>query len=226
MMAEMKEKVSHWRNPALTLAVLTLLADLALATPATRYGATFILLWLLPGLAWTRLLTGRQRRPTAEGITVGLGIGMGTVAVLTLLLHFLPGPLTLPTLLIAVNLLTFALILIPPRHSVSKRGSESRDFSSAVVHLSLVVFAAAFFRLTDLAYSEFQGDEGVVMVRAARAVLGDDAQLFYHQKGPVEVLLPIATWTLSGTINEWQARLPFSFAGTLGIVALYLLGRR
>ena len=36
----------------------------------------------------------------------------------------------------------------------------------------------------------------------------------------------MATWTLSGTINEWQARLPFSFAGILGIVALYLLGRR
>jgi hypothetical protein len=64
------------------------------------------------------------------------------------------------------------------------------------------------------------------MVRAARAILGDGAQLFYHQKGPVEVLLPMATWTLSGTINEAQARLPFAFAGLLGVVAVYLLGRR
>ena len=207
------------RSPRLWLIILTLLADVGLTVPATRYGLAFILLWLLPGLAWAGLLTDRCRRPTAEEIAVGLGLGMGTVALLTLLLHYIPGPLTLPALLIAVNALIFALILLTPRPPLS-------DSRFVIGHLLFVILIAAFFRLTNLGYSEFQGDEGIVMMRAARAILGDDAQLFFHQKGPAEVLLPLATWTLSGTISEWQARLPFAFAGILGVVALYLLGRR
>lgn len=207
------------RNPPLCLVFLTILADVGLALPTTRYGAAFVLLWLLPGLAWAGLLTRRQRRLTAEEIAIGLGLGMGTVALLTLLLHYIPGPLTLPIVLVAVNVLIFVLILLTPRRPA--RGS-----GLIVGHLSLVILVAAFFRLLHLGYSEFQGDEGLVMMRAARAILGDDAQLFYHQKGPVELLLPLSTWTLSGTINEWQARLPFAFAGILGVGALFLLGRR
>jgi 4-amino-4-deoxy-L-arabinose transferase-like glycosyltransferase len=224
------------RSPLLWLTLLTLLADAGLAVPATRYGSTFSLLWLLPGLAWAGLLADRHRRPTAEEIAVGLGLGIGTVAVLTLLLHYIPGPLTFTVLLIAVNLLIFALIILTLRHSppqfrpaVSHLPPAHSPFSilhSPIGHWSLVILIAAFFRLVHLGYSEFQGDEGVVMMRAARAILGDDAQLFYHQKGPAEVLLPMATWTLSGTINEWQARLPFALAGLVGIVAFYLLGRR
>jgi 4-amino-4-deoxy-L-arabinose transferase-like glycosyltransferase len=147
---------------------------------------------------------------------------MGTVVLLTLLLHYIPGPLTLPALLAAVNMLIFVLILATTRPLDLGFGTWDLGFGL----VSCVISVAAFFRLPHLSYSEFQGDEAVVMMRAARAILGDDAQLFYHQKGPAEVLLPIATWTLSGTINEWQARLPFTFAGLLGVVALYLLGRR
>jgi 4-amino-4-deoxy-L-arabinose transferase-like glycosyltransferase len=231
------------RSPLLWLILLTLLADVGLAVPVARYGSTFSLLWLLPGLAWAGLLADRHRRPTAEEIAVGLGLGIGTVAVLTLLLYYIPGPLTFPTLLIAVNLLIFTLTFLTLRHpppqfspAVSHLPPDHSPFSilhspfsilhSPFSHRSLVILIAAFFRLVHLGYSEFQGDEGLVMMRAARAILGDDAQLFYHQKGPAEVLLPMATWTLSGTINEWQARLPFAFAGLVGIVALYLLGRR
>ena len=199
--------------------LLIALANIGLALPATRYGAAFILLWLLPGLAWAGSLTDRHRRPTAEEVAVGLGLGIGTVALLTLLLHYIPGPLTFLMLLLTVNVLVFALIPITPRPPLL-------NSKLVIGHWSLVILVAAFFRLLYLGYSEFQGDEAVVMMRAARAILGDGAQLFYHQKGPAEVLLPMATWTLSGTINEWQARLPFVFAGLLGIAALYLLGRR
>ncbi len=202
--------------------ILIILANAGLVVPTTRYGAAFILLWLLPGLAYARLLAGRHRRPTAEEVAVGLGLGMGTVVLLTLLLHYIPGPLTLPALLAAVNMLIFVLILAIPRPLDLGFGIWDLGFGL----VSCVISVAAFFRLPHLSYSEFQGDEGVVMMRAASAILGDDAQLFYHQKGPAEVLLPMATWTLSGTINEWQARLPFAFAGLLGVVALYLLGRR
>ncbi len=221
----------HRHSRYLLWPILIILANAGLVVPATRYGAAFILLWFLPGLAYARLLAGRHRRPTAEEVAVGLGLGMGTVALLTLLLHYIPGPLTLPTLLAAVNMLIFVLILATPRPPLLDFKLVIGHWSLIIghlsfAHLSLVIPAAVLFRLPYLGYSEFQGDEGVVMMRAARAILGDDAQLFYHQKGPAEVLLPMATWTLSGTINEWQARLPFAFAGLLGVVALYLLGRR
>jgi 4-amino-4-deoxy-L-arabinose transferase-like glycosyltransferase len=214
--------MNRWQRPALV--TLTLLANLALAAPALRYGAAFTLLWLLPGLAWAGLLTDHRRRPAAEELAIGLGLGFGSTVLLTLLLHYIPGPLPFTLLLVAVNLLTFILIFLPTHPHPSKPINEDR--SLFIVHCSLIILIAALFRLVNLGYSEFQGDEGIVMQRAARAILGDDAQLFYHQKGPIEILLPTATWTLSGAINEWQARLPFAFAGLLGVVALYLLGRR
>jgi 4-amino-4-deoxy-L-arabinose transferase-like glycosyltransferase len=236
--------MNRWRNPALGLAALTLLADLALVLPATRYGATFTLLWLLPGLAWAILLADRPRRPTAEDVAIGLGLGTSTTALLALLLYYIPGPLTLPVLLATVNVLIFVLLLSPSLSANRKSQIANRQISKSanqqiskspisilhspfsILHSLFIIPTAAFFRLLYLGYSEFQGDEGLVMMRAARAILGDEAQLFYHQKGPVEVLLPMVTWTLSGTLNEWQARLPFACAGILGVIALYLLGRR
>ena len=212
------------RRPLPWLMLLTILADIGLALPEVRYASAFILLWLIPGLAWAGLLNDPRGRPTAESITIGLGLGIGTVALLTLLLHYIPGPLTLPTLLLAVNALIITLILLGARRVLLGLPSFTGRWRLAAG--SFVLLAAAAFRLAHLGYSEFQGDEGIVMMRAAQAIAGDDAQLFYHQKGPVEVLLPIATWTLSGRINEWQARLPFAFAGLVGVVAIYLLGRR
>ena len=86
-----------------SVALLTLLADAALAMPATRYGAAFLLLWVLPGLAWAGLLAGERRRPTLEDVALGLGMGMGTVIVLTLLLYYVPGPLPFPLLLVPAS---------------------------------------------------------------------------------------------------------------------------
>jgi 4-amino-4-deoxy-L-arabinose transferase-like glycosyltransferase len=225
--------MNRWRYLALGLAILTLGVNLALVVPPIRYGAAFTLLWLLPGLVWARLLGGRHRRPAVEEIVTGLGLGVGSVALLTLLVYYLPGPLTLPALLGIVNLFIFFLLFLalraPSRSSVpavNQRSSSGVRSLSFILHSSLIILLAGSLRLTYLDYSEFQGDEGTVMMRAARAIQGDDAQLFYHQKGPVEVLLPMAMWALSGTINEWQARLPFAFAGILGVAAFYLLGRR
>jgi 4-amino-4-deoxy-L-arabinose transferase-like glycosyltransferase len=159
-----------------------------------------------------------------EELAIGSGLGMGSVALLTLLLYYIPGPLSASTLLITIDLLILILTLLTIRHSGLRLvfSTHRWSFRSFAVILLLV----AFLRITHLGYSEFQGDEATVMVRAAYAITGDDAQLFYHQKGPIEALFPMATWTLAGVINEWQARLPFAWAGILGVGAVYLLGRR
>ncbi|HSM59125.1 MAG TPA: glycosyltransferase family 39 protein, partial [Candidatus Sulfomarinibacteraceae bacterium] len=90
---------------------------------------------------------------------------------------------------------------------------------------ALLLLLTIVLRYPNLSYKEFQGDEGVIMERAAAALLGDDAQLFLHQKGPVEILIPLFTWGLGGSINEFWTRLPFTAAGVLTVLAVYLLAR-
>lgn len=213
-----------WRSPLLWLASLTLLVNAGLTLPQTQYWAAFGLLWILPGLAWSTLLPDQDGRLTTEELLVGSGLGIGTVALLTLLLHYIPGPFPSTTLTVTVNVLILTLAILALRISRGRLTVYVRD--RALGPCALVVLLAALLRLIHLGYSEFQGDEATIMMRAALAISGDDAQLFYHQKGPVEVLLPAATWALSGVISEWQARLPFACAGIVGVGAVYLVARR
>lgn len=213
--------MNRWRSPALLLTALTLLADLALLAPPLRYTGAVCLLWLLPGLAWSlRLADGRW--PRAEETLAGLGLGLTTTALLALLLSYLPGPFTGWGLAVATNLTIVGLAW-----SAGARHEPLPSLSLApVLALLVLLLVAAPLRLVNLGYSEFQGDEGVIMLRAAAILTGNSDTLFLHQKGPLEVLLPTATWSLSGTINEPQARLPFALASLLGVGAVALLGTR
>ena len=215
----------NWRrSPALVLVGLTLLADVALAVPALRYGATVFLLWLAPGLVWSLHLAG-GRWPKGAEMAVGLGLGIVSGAGATLVLHYVAGAFPgwllalVANLLVALSLAAGSRRRLPEGEVPSAAGPPRRWLP-----LAAVVVVAALPRLVNLGYSQFQGDEGVIMVRAAAALMGDAEQLFLHQKGPLEVLVPMATWSLSGTIDEFQARLPFALAGVLGVVGVYLLG--
>ncbi|MEA3309581.1 MAG: glycosyltransferase family 39 protein [Chloroflexota bacterium] len=92
--------------------------------------------------------------------------------------------------------------------------------------LVIVLLVAGGLRLINLSYAELQGDEAIVMELTAQTLEGNTAVLFQHLKGPVEILVVMAQWRLTGITNEWMSRLPFSYAGILGIVAIYLLGKR
>ena len=94
------------------------------------------------------------------------------------------------------------------------------------VWIGLLFLLVLGLRLINLSYSEFQGDEGVIMVRAASILTGDNAELFLHQKGPVEILLPMSLWGLSTHINEFWARILFSWAGILSVAAVVAVARR
>jgi hypothetical protein len=49
------------------------------------------------------------------------------------------------------------------------------------------------------------------MVQAAQALEGDTQIIFQHNKGPAELTVAMAMWRLTGIINEWMARLPFTW---------------
>ncbi|MFZ0545440.1 MAG: glycosyltransferase family 39 protein, partial [Candidatus Promineifilaceae bacterium] len=139
---------------------------------------------------------------------------------LALLITYLPGEPPRWLFLAAATLVA----LIP---LVRTTDSERLSRTTAVSWLLVGIFALAFLlRIVNMGYKELQGDEGVIMVRAAAILTGDTGEFFLHQKGPVEILLPLTTWGLTGIINEFWARLPFTWAGLLGVGMVYALGQR
>jgi hypothetical protein len=77
-----------------------------------------------------------------------------------------------------------------------------------------------------LGYSEFQGDEALIMGRAAQILAGERDQIFLHQKGPVEILMPVALWSLTETASEGLVRVPFALVGVLAVAAIASLAAR
>ncbi|MFO7696187.1 MAG: glycosyltransferase family 39 protein, partial [Anaerolineae bacterium] len=183
-----------------------------------RFGAAFALLWVLPALAWARRLDGDP----AERAASGMGLAFVGSGLATLVLHLLPG--AFPTG--SASLVYLALVLIPlavpRRHTALPQPSLRRRHAA----MAGVLLAAVMLRVVHLGYSEFQGDEAVIMQRAAEALAGDDGELFLHQKGPAEILVPMSLWALTGTMTEAQMRLPFALAGALAVLVVMCLGDR
>lgn len=239
------------RNTVLLLIALLLGGAILVAPPSlVRYSAVFVLLWLLPGLAWVHLISAGAL-DHAEELVVGLGLSFVITPLITLVGHYLPGPLERPTLLgLILGVIAFPWAVVAVMRFYQRNGvttedvqdndrafSELRDDRSAGdrsgglwrsgwAWLLAAVVIATVLRITNLGYSEFQGDEAVVMVRAAQALGGDEAIIFQHRKGPAELTAVMSTWRLAGTTNEWMARLPFAWASILGVVAVFLFGRR
>ena len=155
------------RRPSFWLLLLTLLFNATLALQPARYWAAFGLLWILPGIGYAVLLARRPQGPEVEDAVIGLGLGVGTVAWFTLLIHYVPGPLPSWLLLAAVDILLVGLIgarlLLAPKceraiegsSGGSSIGSRLRTISWGV--LARVIVLSGLLRLVHLGYSEFQG---------------------------------------------------------------------
>lgn len=211
-----------------------------------RYASSFAFLWLLPGLSWALLIPHRVL-DRAERLTVGLGLNFVVTPITTLLLSYFPGPLTRVSLVVGMVGVTGLPVLLSAlahrkrrgitspdgrraggvsRHRVSILAAQHSLWQNGWAWLLVAVLVAAGLRTVNLNYSEFQGDEAKVMVRAAYALEGDEDILFQHKKGPAQLTLVMPAWRLTGVTNEWMARLPFAWASILGVVVLFLCGRR
>ena len=217
---------SRWLVPGIMAALATVSAMLTL-TPALgwvvpqlgRFAATFALLWLLPALAWSRALQGTL----PDRIAGGLGLAFMCSGLATLVLYLLPGAFPVCW---GVGIY-LVLVLVPLGLSLGRTATGDHErLGWKHVCVAGVLLVAALVRLPSLGYSEFQGDEAVIMQRAAQALAGDDGELFLHQKGPVEILVPMSVWALSGTVTEWQVRLPFSLVGLLSVLVVTCLADR
>ncbi|MCA9898815.1 MAG: glycosyltransferase family 39 protein [Anaerolineales bacterium] len=185
---------------------------------AVQQALAFAVLALWPLASWSRLFPGGW---AARLLTAG-GLALLLQTLLALLLHYLPG--APPRGLLVTGLALVGLLpLLWPGHGWPKLPRLQKREGWLLVGLILLTL---LLRWPNLGYKEFQGDEGVIMTRAAAMLTGDDAELFLHQKGPVEILLPFLQWGSGAATMEFWVRLPFWWASVLLVGAMVWLGRR
>ncbi|PWH14693.1 MAG: hypothetical protein DDG58_12475 [Ardenticatenia bacterium] len=182
-----------------------------------------LFLWGAVGVLWGEVLLNDLGR--IAKLVLGLGFGYAYILCSTLLLSYLPGPL--PGLAELAGLDLFALvalsILLKRRFALPHHPSGEPLPRSVIILLAVIITAGALFRFIELGYSEFQGDEALVMLTAADILEGHEDVLFLRGKGPAEVLLPTALWRLTGVVDEAAARLPFALAGSFVPLLGFLL---
>jgi hypothetical protein len=206
--------------------LLPLLTLLLIAAPWPRLLAFLLLAWALPGLALAVL----WRLPGADWVDIGLaasGLGLGWLIVGALLLHWLPGPLDLGTLLAVYGggalILLAALAYRPP--------PRPQPAPPAVWRWGLLLLiVAGLLRLPGLGYHEFHADEVVLLRQGTRSIQGEDRgeddAFARHTKGPGEIALATVAYRAAGTIDEGLARLPFALASVASVLALAWFGRQ
>lgn len=223
-MASMKaqkisEKLPELRWLLLGLILVTAVLPLLNLPQPLPQMAAFALIAVWPLLSWSRLMGGDWFERLLFGGAAALLLNM----LWALLVSYLPGDLP-----VWVRLLGPVLIAVAPllRETAVSPTSNFTFNRREWGWLGLLFLLVAGLRIVNLSYSEFQGDEGVIMVRAANILAGNKAELFLHQKGPVEILLPISLWGLSSHINEFWARILFAWAGILSVGAVVAVARR
>ncbi|MCC6179523.1 MAG: glycosyltransferase family 39 protein [Chloroflexi bacterium] len=223
--------------------------------PAPRYGGVVTIVALMNGgaligagalaipdtsLAWVCALISLVAVPGAllaiafvpsdevdwpEWLTLAAGLGVLALLLGMLLLSYLPirlGPMVMVTWL---STLTPALGALALKRNLYWRAPAGCG-RPRLLDVLLLLLVAAIPRLPGLGYSEFQGDETEVILQATGIVQGLTDTLFYHGKGPGEVLIVAAQYGLVGTLSEGAARLPFALAGLFGVLAVYLAAHR
>jgi hypothetical protein len=213
-----------WALSAAALAFL-IVALLVFATTRAlwpRWFAIMALAWWLPGV----LLVAHWRLPgrgLVEASVLAVGLGLCWMVAIALLIHWLPGPIDLWTLVLAYELaaavLAVALIWRPP--VAIKQTSRS-----TWVWLLGLLLLAMVLRLPGLDYHEFHIDEVEVLRRAGWAIGGVDGVLARHSKGPGEIAVATVVYRALGTVNEGTGRLPFGLMSVASIIATAVLGRR
>ena len=201
--------------------VILLVSSVALQTLAA-----LTLAGLLPGWLLFDAILDDSDLDALERITLAAGLGYTSIILGMLLLHYWPGPLTRWLVLLWYDALMIALLVLG---FLRQKRSASHPWNldrRALPPLLVLATVSLLFRFPNLGYAEFQGDEVAVLQKAADSIQGRDDALFFHKKGPAEILIPTSVYSLTRRMNEWSGRFPFALANVLGVLSLYALGRR
>ena len=193
--------------------------------PAWAVVAALILTVVAPGALVAILLVPSDDADWAEWSLLATGLGVAVLVLGGLLLALLSLPLSPGLVFGWFGGIALALSALVWRRRAGWRLARAPE-RATVVDCALVVGLGAALRLPSLGYSELQGDEAEVVLRATGVVQGLRDALFYHGKGPAEVVVTAVQYGLVGELSEASARLPFALAGLAGLAASYLLARR
>jgi 4-amino-4-deoxy-L-arabinose transferase-like glycosyltransferase len=220
-------KPFSWLLLAAALALASLLIFLVPQTSAEaflwpRWGAIMLVGWWLPGA----LLVHHWRLPGQSWplrCVWAAALGWCWLILLLLVLHWLPGPLTLPQF-VGGYALGLLLLLLPLRWSQPVAVTPLTQRQWLLVALLLVI--ALGLRLPGLEYHEFHYDEVLLLTRAREAIRGETDAFARHTKGPGELAVATVVYRALGTANEATARLPFALTSVASVLALAGLGTR
>lgn len=231
--------VSKRFTPLLITLLLIVLSHLFLGISAAplwlRTFAALIITLMVPGYWLTRLILReppRRLQSWLEMIALTVGSGYAIQVLGMTLLSYLPGGISPLHTLLTFHGCTLAMIvlgfILPTSAGEVKDDSPPFRYSTKQIvgMVVVIVGVAAFFRLTNLGYAEFQGDEARAVLRAAAILQGHPETLFLHRKGPTEIVITAIGYSLTGQLTESSARLPFALAGLMLPLVIFLLGWR
>jgi hypothetical protein len=228
--------VFRWDWLPVLLVALAGGAVLAVEYLPARLAAATVLVCLGPGLALTAALfpePGSLRSVERLALAMGASYAISIVGMLGC--YYLFGALRLIPALAFYLLLTLLLAAVSRHRAASSVAEGGKGFTPStlpfsptgvqIIFLSLLLVAAVL-RFSAVNYADFKGDEADVLLGSIALTYGEGQPLFEHTKGPGEMLTPAAFGLLGGRFDEFVTRFPFALAGTVGVVGVYLLGRR
>ncbi len=200
----------------------------------------YLLVALVPGTLLVEALVGQSDTPPTSWERALYSVATGfAIAILGMLgLSYLPGGLETWQTFVFFDVLIIVLtsIIIWQDRSSQCLRPDPAIFEDAGLQVGkqhwllagilVLLLTGAFFRFANLGYSEYQGDEARAAERAAAIIQGYDDVLMLHKKGPTEIVLPAAVYSLTGRLTETTSRLPFAVANLTALFAVFLLGWR
>ncbi|MDX1523866.1 MAG: hypothetical protein R3264_19720 [Anaerolineae bacterium] len=176
-------------------------------------------LWLQPAAVLPNAI---ERGLLAIGLSYGLSI--------TLFLIIALSGLPLNTVFVVGGLLALIVVAVfsgaapeePSTKPAHQIGLSTRSYSFGLLSILLI---ALFFRVASLYYSNYQGDEAEIVLRAVALINGDLDAILTHSKGPGEVLVLNGIGAMTAQFDELTARLPFALAGIVSVGLVVMVGR-
>ena len=219
------------KTPYLVIALVVALANGLLwftsFTPLQLLGAAALFCFLPGSLLVSLLLPGSRHSEWLERVLFSVGASYFLSTLVVLVIHLLPGPISLLSLLLGLDLLIALLLVLCFAYQ--------RDLSWPTFNLpgrrslaliALVFLLASFYRFGALGYSDYQGDEIDVTSLAQAAISGQDDAFFWHKKGPAELAVAMAFALFTNGFDEFALRFPFALASTLAVLAAFLVASR
>ncbi len=208
------------------LAHLLLSAVVSFAPPGPARTVAGLLLFFAPGFALAFGWLGGVGRALVDQVALAVGLSLLVVPSGLLILSKVTGAAAvvfLPLLLAG----SAALWLVPRQENEAGGDGLASSRQKEWMVWMVMWLLAGLLRLPWLGYSDFQGDEADNCVwPALRLMQGDRDVLSSMRRPPLQVLVPAATYALTGTPAECVLRLPFAMAGMTAVIALARLGQR